>query len=273
MNMYDAPIWTVEMRISQETLSTYRIPVIRLIVREFTVLPVSLSGYSVTHITTMQACRNLNLTWYTHKIIILKKRQNLTLTQFRVRIRLAKTAHCQDKTVTFNKGHRYLGDLSNATCFTNSQSIIEATVAGNGCIKRVNVNNIANKSEDLKLCLQQQNNPLGFLPINNLSYGSRNLSLAPKVIISDPNLTLSKFIDWLEIQDSTYLKGQESYFLRKLIFHFLKVWFKGIGTGSYHFSLNMDFFWIFLMQRKLILNMVKVIIHQQTIFLFMSISI
>ena len=41
MNMYCVLIVMVEMRISQETLSAYTIPAIRLIVRECTVLPVS----------------------------------------------------------------------------------------------------------------------------------------------------------------------------------------------------------------------------------------
>ena len=55
------------------------------------------------------------------------------------------------------QGHRCHSDLSNATCLNNSQSIIEATVVGKACV-RVNVHHIVDKSEDLKLCLQQQDN-------------------------------------------------------------------------------------------------------------------
>ena len=84
------------------------------------------------------------------------------------------------------QGHRCHSDLSNATCLNNSHSIVEATLVGKVCVKRVNVHHIVDKSENLKLCLQQQDNAVGFLPINNLSYRGTNLSLAPKVIISDP---------------------------------------------------------------------------------------
>ena len=60
------------------------------------------------------------------------------------------------------QGHRCHSDLSNATCLNNSQSIVEATLAGKACVKRVNVHHIVDKREDLKLCLQQQDNALGF---------------------------------------------------------------------------------------------------------------
>ena len=113
------------------------------------------------------------------------------------------------------QGHRCHSDLSNATCLNNSQSIIEATVAGKACVKRVNVHHIVYKSEDLKLCLQQQDNALGFLPINNLSYRSRIYHLPPKSSFLTPNLTLSKFIVWLEIEESIILKRQESCFPQK----------------------------------------------------------
>ena len=50
---------------------------------------------------------------------------------------------------------------------TKSQHIIEFTKMGKNTIKKINVQSITDKCTDLRLCLEQQKNALGFLPIND----------------------------------------------------------------------------------------------------------
>ena len=68
---------------------------------------------------------------------------------------------------------------------TKSQHIIELTKMGKNTIKKINVQSIRDKRTDLRLCLEQQKNALGFLPINDLAHRQTGLSLKPKVILSD----------------------------------------------------------------------------------------
>ena len=168
------------------------------------------------------------------------------------------------------QGHRCHADFSNATCLNNSQSIIEATVAGKACIKRVKVHNIVNKSEDLKLCLQQQDNALGFLPINNLNYRSRNLSLAPKIIISDPKFDPVKIHHLVRNTGRYNFEETRILLTSKINFSLFESLAQGYWDWQLPFFVKYGFLWIFLMLRKLIFKVVKVIMHQQIIFLFMS---
>ena len=41
---------------------------------------------------------------------------------------------------------------------------------GKNTIKKINVQSITDKCTDLRLCLEQQKNALGFLPINDFAF-------------------------------------------------------------------------------------------------------
>ena len=88
-------------------------------------------------------------------------------------------------------------ELHSFVDLTNSCDIIAATKLGKDTIKKVNVQAITDKCADLQQCLKQQNNALGFLPINNLVFAHHRPPLKPKIVITEKNydpIAIHKFV-------------------------------------------------------------------------------
>ena len=65
----------------------------------------------------------------------------------------------------------------------NTESVIDATKADKDYVKRVDVNKLDYKCQDLQNCLFQQYNAFGFLPLNNLKKVGVGMSLKPNKVI------------------------------------------------------------------------------------------
>ena len=59
----------------------------------------------------------------------------------------------------------------------NSDGIVKATLEGSNIVKRVNILDITNKSKDLLCSLAQQDEPFGFLPINDLDTFNNSVTI------------------------------------------------------------------------------------------------
>ena len=71
-------------------------------------------------------------------------------------------------------------DMSNSTEF-----LVNSVLQGKAYVKHTNVNNIVDKSQDLKKCIKQQRNAMGFLPINDLDRSRFASVCKPKVILTE----------------------------------------------------------------------------------------
>ena len=80
-----------------------------------------------------------------------------------------------------DNGNKYC----NAIDYTDTDFIVSSTLHGKSYVKKVNVYKLDKKCEDLTNCLRQQNNAMGFLPINNLNRTRFASSLKPNSIVSE----------------------------------------------------------------------------------------
>ena len=71
----------------------------------------------------------------------------------------------------------------------NTESVIDATKAGKDYVKRVDVNKLDYKCQDLQKCLSQQYNAFGFLPLNNLKKVGVARSLRPNKAICNSDFS------------------------------------------------------------------------------------
>ena len=69
---------------------------------------------------------------------------------------------------------------------TDTAAVVKEVLRGKGskAMRKVNVQALKNKSSDLKLCLSQQTNAFGFLPITNLQRLHRGHSLKPNKVLT-----------------------------------------------------------------------------------------
>ena len=65
----------------------------------------------------------------------------------------------------------------------NTESVIDATKAGKDYVKRIDINKLDYKCQDLQNCLSQKYNVFGFLRLNNLKKVGVAMSLKPNKVI------------------------------------------------------------------------------------------
>ena len=141
---------------------------------------------------------------------------------------------------------------------TDTTAVVKEVLQGRGnrVMRKVSVQALNNKSTDLKLCLSQQANAFGFLPITNIQRLRRGHSLRPNKVLTyhefDPIKVYSevKRTGSYNFMFINFINKQKFSFHPKSTLNCLNSYVRVIGIISYPILSNLASLWTFHMNKK-----------------------